>query len=186
MFEQQTIPSAATMKLKVLLLFSYTVLCCMAIDRVSLPDTDRRYLAEMLITYDAMTDEEATQVIYELENYYTGLRDKILDCGPPAQIDKAFHWHILNTRAYAAFCKNTFGRFVHHTPHWIDSPPTNDEQVRCNDEVSLLKDHGIDVHRKDLWGTSHRCGGQRKPRIIRCVVVNQPKLPRFGFDDDDF
>ncbi|CAF0778953.1 unnamed protein product [Adineta ricciae] len=140
----------------------------------------------MLVTHETMTNEESTQVIYELENYYTGLREGILDCGPPAQIDTAFHWHILNTRAYAAFCKNTFNKFIHHTPHWIDSPPTNDEQVHCNDAVSLLKEHGIDVHRKDLWETSPRCGGQKGFRIISCIVANQRTRPRFDFDDDDF
>ncbi len=148
--------------MKLLLLFLCTLTVSSAVDRVVLPDTDREYLTEMLITYEDKTEDEAKKLIDELENFYTGLRDKILDCGPPGEIDKAYHWHILETRAYAAFTQKTFGTFIHHTPHWAGSPPSDDEQVRCANPVLLLKSHGINVQNENLWETPQQCGGKKK------------------------
>ena len=35
---------------------------------------------------------------------------------PPQRVDLVWHEFILFTRTYERFCKDTFGRFVHHTP----------------------------------------------------------------------
>lgn len=36
---------------------------------------------------------------------------------PTKDIDAMWHFHILDTRAYAADCQRVFGRFVHHFPY---------------------------------------------------------------------
>lgn len=35
---------------------------------------------------------------------------------PSALADAAWHAHILDTCEYTTFCKDTFGRYLHHTP----------------------------------------------------------------------
>lgn len=35
---------------------------------------------------------------------------------PSQAVDEVWHEFILNTRAYTKFCRNAFGRFMHHTP----------------------------------------------------------------------
>lgn len=35
---------------------------------------------------------------------------------PTQEIDSAWHFFILNTREYAAYCKERFGTFIHHVP----------------------------------------------------------------------
>jgi hypothetical protein len=39
-----------------------------------------------------------------------------LPLGPSTVVDAVWHAHILDTRAYAAFCQRHFGRFEHHDP----------------------------------------------------------------------
>ena len=44
----------------------------------------------------------------------------------PSQIvDDAWHAFIIDTRAYAQFCRNAFGRFLHHTPAEAMATPTS-------------------------------------------------------------
>ncbi|CAF1351899.1 unnamed protein product [Rotaria sordida] len=106
----------------------------------------------LMETYKDISTDRALEIVYELENFYTGVRDDLwADCGPPYEIDKAFHLHIINTRLYAAFSENTFGRFLHHSPFWSAHPPPSDIQVRCGDQVKKLRDHGIPVTYENLW-----------------------------------
>ena len=123
------------------------------INRVTLPDDDRTYLIDLLQqTPHDMTVDRATELLYELENFYTGIRENLWgDCGPPYEIDKAFHLHIINTRLYAAFCESNFGRFIHHSPFWSRHPPPSDIQQRCGNQVQKLRDHGIDVKLEHFW-----------------------------------
>lgn len=37
-------------------------------------------------------------------------------CAPTPAIDVGWHHFILHTRAYTKFCKNYFGRYIHHNP----------------------------------------------------------------------
>ena len=67
------------------------------------------------------TEVEANKAIYELGNYYTGIREGLFWCGPPQKLDICYHLHVLNTRLYRAFCQATFGRFIDHEPFWSDN-----------------------------------------------------------------
>ena len=107
-------------------MFLYKLLICLlgltysaARERVTLPDVDRHYLEEMLIGENpGYTSRETDKLIYELENFYTVIRDDLYQCGPPKKIDAVYHHHVLNTHLYRGFCHKTFGRFVDHVPFW--------------------------------------------------------------------
>lgn len=62
-----------------------------------------------------------------------GLRDYFHVCNqagrrfvsmPSQVVDDAWHAFILDTRAYALFCRNAFGRFLHHVPAEAMTAPT--------------------------------------------------------------
>jgi hypothetical protein len=127
--------------------------------RVNLPDTDRIYLIELITqTHQDVSIDRAQELIYELENFYTGVRDNLwTDCGPPFEIDKAFHLHIINTRLYAAFSEATFGRFLHHSPFWSEHPAPHNLLDRCGHLMNKLQQHGILVKYEHLWKLS-TCG----------------------------
>lgn len=50
--------------------------------------------------------------------YLINLSDTVLT--PSHKVDLAWHEFILFTRAYHHFCKNQFGRYVHHNPGGFD------------------------------------------------------------------
>jgi len=62
-----------------------------------------------------MNREDALNSIIELENYYTGLKNK-LQGSPSEMVDKAWHAHILNTPMYFDFSETKFGKYLHHSP----------------------------------------------------------------------
>ncbi|CAF4269367.1 unnamed protein product, partial [Adineta steineri] len=131
----------------------FLITCIVAVQKVTLPDADRSYLIELLPqTYKDISADRAQKLVYELENFYTGIRENLwADCGPPYEIDKAFHLHIINTRMYEAFSQVTFGRFVHHSPFWSAHPAPNDLLERCGDQVKKLRDHDVPIIYEYLW-----------------------------------
>ena len=134
-----------------LLLISSTV----AAQRVNLPDGDRIYLIELITqTHQDVSIDRAQELVYELENFYTGVRDNLwTDCGPPSEIDEVFHLHIINTRLYAAFSDATFGRLLHHEPFWSQHSTPHDLLEQCGDLANKLKDHGILIKYEHLWAS---------------------------------
>ena len=64
-------------------------------------ETARAWFAEMLVFLDlcARSDDELA---------------------PPPNVDKAWHAFLLHTRAYEAYCRERFGRLVHHQPGTTD------------------------------------------------------------------
>lgn len=60
-------------------------------------DTARRWFNEMLVFLDLVADS----------------KDFI---SPPGPIDVAWHAFILHTRDYEAYCRERFGRVIHHEP----------------------------------------------------------------------
>lgn len=144
-------------------LFLFLTASTEAVVRVILPDADRTYLIEMLTqTHKDISADRAQELVYELENFYTGVRDNLwAECGPPYEIDKVFHLHIINTRMYEAFSEANFGRFLHHSPFWSAHPPPYDLQTRCGDQVKKLQDHGVSVTYDYLWAPP-TCGNDKE------------------------
>ncbi|UJR12236.1 hypothetical protein I4U23_016413 [Adineta vaga] len=131
-----------------------TFLCIAARERVTLPDVDRQYITEMLrVENPDYTLVETGKLIYELENFYTVIRDNLFACGPPKKIDAVYHLHVINTRLYRTFCEATFGRFIDHIPFWSGHPTSDEHQTDCSDQLSLLEAHGINVTSPCLWRT---------------------------------
>ena len=145
-----------------LVLYLLSIHSVVAVDRVSLPETDRTYLTELIAqTYEDISRDGAEELVYELENFYTGVRDNLwTDCGPPSEIDKAFHIHIINTRLYAAFSEATFGRFLHHSPFWSQHVAPHDLLERCGQLMNKLQHHGILIKYEHLWALP-TCGAHK-------------------------
>lgn len=66
---------------------------------------------------------------------------------PGETIDTVWHEFILCTRAYAQFCENVFGRFVHHAPGGTEAE--NKNQYRMTLKLYQLY-YGAMPH--DYWG----------------------------------
>lgn len=68
-----------------------------------------------------LSTEQIQQAITEykqfLELRLTSGEDKIV---PTEMADKAWHYHILDTKKYAADCDNIFGEFMDHDPNPTD------------------------------------------------------------------
>lgn len=148
-------------------LFLLIVYTTSTVNRVTLPDDDQIYLIELLQgTYKDITADDAKELVYELENFYTGVRDNLWDdCGPPYTIDKAFHLHIINTRLYAAFCDVIFGRFIHHSPFWSKHLPPDNLRERCSTQVQKLREYGVDVKYEHLWAPP-TCGSATHNQLV--------------------
>jgi hypothetical protein len=51
---------------------------------------------------------------------------------PVGDIDEFWHYHILDTRAYAEDCQIVLGRFLHHCPQRVATSPVEDATHRAN------------------------------------------------------
>ncbi|SDY81814.1 hypothetical protein SAMN05661080_04705 [Modestobacter sp. DSM 44400] len=69
-----------------------------------------------LAAAEGITETDAAQRVIELVKYLTIATDCDQPVVPSRAVDVAWHTFILFTRDYAAFCTETFGRFVHHQP----------------------------------------------------------------------
>lgn len=59
--------------------------------------------------------------VEEAEVLFDGMIEWLADSGeekrtPSNKVDETWHWFILNTEAYADFCNQFLGSFVHHWP----------------------------------------------------------------------
>ena len=74
------------------------------------------------------TSEEADRVetLYKRFLFMIALGNHVV---PTKEIDAMWHFHILDTRAYAHDCQKVFGRFIHHFPYL---------GMRGEDDVKLL------------------------------------------------
>ena len=61
---------------------------------------------------------------------------------PPPAIDECWHHFILFTKDYAEFCERFLGGFVHHRPHYIGDPPSDESTMFATIE-SATRDFGI-------------------------------------------
>lgn len=53
-----------------------------------------------------------------------------VDIVPTADIDTMWHYHILDTQAYAADCEKIFGEFFHHFPYFGLRGPEDAEDLQ--------------------------------------------------------
>lgn len=58
-----------------------------------------------------------------------------------AQVDEAWHQHILHTRSYAAFCEEVAGRFIHHLPAMDESARVRMVKDYADNTLALYEKH---------------------------------------------
>ncbi len=80
--------------------------------------------------YPHLDGAQAQQVMDGLREYFHVCRagGKRMVAMPSQVVDTAWHEFILFTRAYQAFCKRAFGRYLHHTPAEAMEKPTLAQQ----------------------------------------------------------
>lgn len=80
--------------------------------------------------------------VLALKQYYAvALLDPMNEHAVTEAIDPFWHAHILHTRAYAKFCEDVFGQFIHHEP-------LDQRVASAVDRVAVLYSHTQGVYRK--------------------------------------
>jgi hypothetical protein len=68
-------------------------------------------------SYPALTDAQLADIERGLRQFFhCHLRARGFVAMPSQAVDAMWHAYILDTRAYARFCQEAFGRFLHHSP----------------------------------------------------------------------
>lgn len=93
------------------------------IDRYRFPDSINQKILEK---YPHLNEQQLNQVILGLREYFhiCNVAGRKMVAMPSQVVDVAWHEFILFTRKYDLFCKNAFGRFLHHTPAEAMETPT--------------------------------------------------------------
>ncbi len=86
-----------------------------AIDNYRFPPSVAGKVAEV---YPHLSSLQVESVLNGLRQFFHMCREAgpVLVAMPSQVVDVAWHEFILSTRAYEEFCRNAFGRFLHHTP----------------------------------------------------------------------
>lgn len=85
---------------------------------------------------------------------------------PNRLVDKFWHFHILDTRAYVLDCEYVFGYFVHHYPYFgmMGEQDRRDLHIAFADTTALYKTHfGIGYDEEQNGGRS-KCRTACKPQ----------------------
>jgi len=77
-------------------------------------------------TYPHLDDPQVQQVIHALKEYFIicNIAKKRMVSMPSQAVDVVWHEFILFTRIYEDFCKQGFGKYLHHTPAEAMKTPT--------------------------------------------------------------
>lgn len=109
--------------------------------------------------------EECEEVEVEYKRYLTLKRAyPEQEIVPNQQVDKFWHYHILDTQKYAEDCQVLFGYFLHHYPYFGMNGP-EDEQALANafaETAALYEAH----FGAGYAASAARCRTQCKP--VRC------------------
>jgi hypothetical protein len=84
--------------------------------------------------YPHLTDAQTATVMRALRDYFqiSLLAKRRMVSMPSKVVDVAWHEFILFTRLYQQFCREAFGRFLHHTPAEAMRTPTQaQEGIKC-------------------------------------------------------
>ena len=81
---------------------------------------------------NAMTSDEALSIFGQLEQFLD--EAQYGRCSPTEQVDNAWHEFILHTQHYIAYCKERFGKIIHHVP---DGPAHDASEIAdCSSKCS--------------------------------------------------
>jgi len=85
-------------------------------DIVPLTLSDGRALHETLVDRTSLDFEKARIAVAEYRRFLHLAATEPGQMVPSPLLDAIWHLHLIDTRAYAAFCEAAFGRFLHHSP----------------------------------------------------------------------
>ena len=80
---------------------------------------------------------------------------------PTEKIDEAWHNFILFTRDYQRFCRDYFGRFIHHVPVGPDEIASRDGSIIRRTIQAAQEIFGDELSAN--WGVAARCSDKCKP-----------------------
>lgn len=93
---------------------------------------------------------------------------------PSGEVDTFWHYHILDTQAYAEDCQSVFGKILHHFPYFgmrseVDAANLRSAWAETN---ALYRRHfGEPTNR--IWVVESRC-----PKCGRAALYAMPREPR--------
>ena len=108
---------------------------------------------------EGWTSEHADAVIAEYKKFLYLTKTFGSNVVPSKLVDTVWHYHILDTQAYAEDCQNVFGMFMHHYPYWgmrgeADLKSLND--AWASTLALYAKTFGCDAP-YNLWLAAGRC-----------------------------
>ena len=84
---------------------------------------------------------------------------------PSKVVDTFWHYHILDTQAYAIHCQDVFGYFLHHFPYFGMRGPEDARALgEAYDDTLMLYEQHFGPAPEDLWS---RSGSARCPNCGR-------------------
>ncbi|MDJ0839979.1 MAG: hypothetical protein QNK37_25920 [Acidobacteriota bacterium] len=86
-------------------------------------------LTDKIVKAVPLAAEEAPAMLTEVLRFLHLIAWSDQKLTPPLTLDNAWHEFILFTRAYAAYCQEQFGRFIHHQPGGTEDE--NGRQLRA-------------------------------------------------------
>jgi hypothetical protein len=102
-------------------------------------ELDLRFLKERLTDLKEWSEQDAQETVRRYKNFLILLTrhpEKVL--APAADIDEAWHEHILHTVEYTRDCLNIFGEYLHHTPARKSRPEEKALMEKARSLTSIL------------------------------------------------
>ncbi len=134
-------------------------------------------------------DLEYTSIIAEEYRKFLTLclENKDADIVPCGDVDKFWHYHILDTLKYAEDCDAIFGCFLHHFPYFGMRGEQDLQNLKTafgNTCAAYTKRFGepTNLIKNDAWQTIARCPncGRRSPANSDSYQMERPKLKKIA------
>lgn len=106
-------------------------------------------IAKLTRHYPSLTPHQINKIESALKQFFRAYhRGRYRHVAMPSQAaDELWHEFILYTKAYDAFCRNAFGRFLHHTPAAVLAPA----QKKSNEGLRRVWWQACKEERIDAW-----------------------------------
>lgn len=93
-----------------------------ATDARSLISTEMREILvdNMHVKFPQLTEEKADRGVGQMLAFLAACDYADRPLSPSPLVDDFWHAFLLHTKAYAEFCEQRFGRFLHHQPGFLD------------------------------------------------------------------
>ncbi len=102
------------------------------------------------------------QVIFEYERFMA-LRAEDSNLSPSDDIDKLWHYHILDTKSYLEYCANRFGKIIHHNP--ADSLDKDARKLRLGNTLKKYLEKYNNFKFGQVWEIISNVSNTTNPNI---------------------